>query len=77
VVYREARELGNEVSLSHPKQTKAIAHAGLKSDKVDAVMLARLLKADFLPTVWIPEERERYVRELLAHRARLGRTRRP
>jgi hypothetical protein len=25
-------------------------------------MLARLLKADFLPTVWIPGERERYVR---------------
>ena len=67
----KARELGHEVS----KQTKAIAHARLKSDKVDAVMLARLLKADFLPTVWIPEERERYVGELLAYRARLGRTR--
>ena len=38
-------------------------------------MLVRLLKADFLPTVWIPGERERYVRELLAHRAKLGRTR--
>ena len=38
-------------------------------------MLARLLKADFLPTVWIPGEKERYVRELLAHRARLVRTR--
>jgi transposase len=50
----KARELGHEVSLSHPKQTKAIAHARLKTDKVDAVMLARLLKADFLPTVWIP-----------------------
>jgi transposase len=71
----KARELGHEVSLSHPKQTKAIAHARLKSDKVDAVMLARVLKADFLPTVWIPGERERYVRQLLAHRARLGRTR--
>ena len=47
----KARELGHEVSLSHPKQTKAIAHARLKSDKVDAVMLARVLKADFLPTV--------------------------
>src|SRR5262245_55664875 len=70
-----ARAMGHEVCLSHPKQTKAIAHARLKSDKVDAVMLARLLKADFLPTVWIPGERERYVRELLAHRARLGRTR--
>ncbi len=75
VVCREGKRIGHEVSLSHPKQTKAIAHARLKSDKVDAVMLARLLKADFLPTVWIPGERERYVRELLAHRARLGRTR--
>jgi transposase len=59
----KARELGHEVSLSHPKQTKAIAHARLKSDKLDAVMLARLLKANFLPTVWIPGERERYVRK--------------
>lgn len=70
-----ARGMGHEVLLSHPKQTKAIAHARLKSDKVDAVMLARLLKADFLPTVWIPGEKERYVRELLAHRVRLVRTR--
>src|SRR5262245_50406173 len=38
-------------------------------------MLARLLKADFLPTVWIPGEKERYVRELLAHRMRLVRNR--
>jgi transposase len=67
--------LDHEVCLSHPKQTKAIAHARLKTDKVDAVMLARLLKADFLPTVWIPGEKERYVRELLAHRVRLVRTR--
>src|SRR4029453_8990601 len=29
----KARELGHEVSLSHPKQTKAIAHARLKTDK--------------------------------------------
>ena len=33
----------------HPKQTKAIASARLKSDKVDALMLAKLLKADLLP----------------------------
>ena len=71
----KARALGHEVCLSHPKQTKAIAHARLKSDKVGAVMLARLLKADFLPTVWIPGERERYVGELLAHRIRLVRPR--
>ncbi len=71
----KVRELGREVFLSHPKQTKAIASARLKSDKVDALMLARLLKADLLPLVWIPGEKERYVRELLSHRGRLVRSR--
>jgi len=71
----KVRELGHEACLSHPKQTKAIASARLKSDKVDARMLARLLKADLLPTVWIPGQRERYVRELLSHRGRLVRAR--
>ncbi len=71
----KVRELGHEVFLSHPKQTKAIASARLKSDKVDALMLARLLKADLLPMVWIPGEKERYVRELLTHRGRLVRSR--
>ena len=71
----KVRELGHEVFLSHPKQTKAIASARLKSDKVDALMLARLLKADLLPMVWIPGEKERYVRELLSHRGRLVRSR--
>ena len=71
----KATSLGHEVSLSHPKQTKAIATARLKSDKVDALMLARLLKADLLPVVWIPGKREREVRELLTHRARVVRQR--
>lgn len=34
-----AQKTGHEVFLSHPKQTKAIASARLKSDKVDALML--------------------------------------
>lgn len=70
-----AQKSGHEVFLSHPKQTKAIASARLKSDKVDALMLAKLLKADLLPTVWIPSENHRHVRELLSHRARLVRQR--
>ena len=70
-----AQRTGHEVVMSHPKQTKAIASARLKSDKVDALMLAKLLKADLLPTVWIPPATQRYVRELLTHRARLVRQR--
>jgi transposase len=70
-----AQKTGHEVFLSHPKQTKAIASARLKTDTVDALMLAKLLKADLLPTVWIPPAHQRHIRELLAHRARLVRQR--
>jgi len=70
-----AQKSGHEVFLSHPKQTKAIASARLKSDKVDALMLAKLLKADLLPTVWIPPATQRHIRELLSHRGRLVRQR--
>jgi transposase len=70
-----AQGIGHEVVMSHRKQTKAIASARLKSDKVDALMLAKLLKGDLLPTVWIPPAPQRYVRELLSHRSRLVRQR--
>jgi transposase len=68
-----ARRLAHGVVLSYPKLTKAIAAARLTSDKVDAVTLARLLKADLLPLVWIPGERDRHIRELLEHRGRIVR----
>ena len=46
--------LGHHAILSNPKQTKAIAAARLKNDRVDAERLALLLRGDLLPTVWIP-----------------------
>jgi transposase len=69
------QKAGHEIVMSHSKQTKAIASARLKSDKVDVLMLAKLLKGDLLPTVWIPPPKQRYVRELLTHRSRLVRQR--
>ncbi len=39
--------------LVHPLQCKAIASARLKNDKVDAAILAQLLRADLLPEAWI------------------------
>ncbi len=38
-------------------QVKAIAHARIKTDKVDAHILAQLLRADFIPEVAMPEEK--------------------
>ena len=39
----------DEVVLAHPKQLRAISHAKVKSDKVDARMLAELLAAGLIP----------------------------
>src|SRR6266536_6048140 len=39
--------------LVHPSRCKAIASARLKNDKVDAAILAQLLRADLLPEAWI------------------------
>lgn len=61
-------QLGHHPVLSNPKQTKAIAAAKLKNDRVDAELLALLLRADLLPRVWIPPAALREARELLRHR---------
>jgi len=45
------------VVISNPMKTRAIAEAKVKTDKVDAEVLAQLLAADYLPAVWMPDER--------------------
>jgi transposase len=42
-------DYGFESHLVHPLRCKAIASARLKNDKVDAAILAQLLRADLLP----------------------------
>jgi transposase len=64
--------LGHQPVLSHPKQTKAIASARLKNDRVDADRLVLLLRGDLLPTVWIPPAQLREARELIRHRVQLA-----
>lgn len=63
------------VVISNPVKTRAIAEAKVKTDKVDARILAQLLAADFLPGTWLPDERIRMLRRLSAHRAQLVRGR--
>jgi transposase len=68
-----ARHAGR-VTVSNPMRTKAIASAKVKTDKVDAKVLAHL-GADFLPEVWAPDEATRALRRRVAHRASLVRQR--
>jgi transposase len=57
--------------VSNPLATKAIAQAKVKTDKVDAHVLAQLLRCDFLPAVWQPDEATRRLRELTGRRSAL------
>jgi transposase len=58
-----------EVVVSNPSKTKAIAEAKIKTDKVDAEVLAQLLRCDFLPRVWEPPVATQALRRLTARRA--------
>lgn len=42
------------IVVSNPLKTKAIAEANVKTDKVDARVLADLLRCNYLPSVWVP-----------------------
>jgi transposase len=61
--------------LVHSSGCKAIASARLKNDKVDAAILAQLLRADLLPEAWIAPPEVRLLRALLRHRVALVRLR--
>jgi transposase len=66
-------DYGFEAHLVHPLRCKAIASARLKNDKVDAAILAQLLRADLLPEAWIAPLEVRQLRAVLRHRASLVR----
>jgi len=57
--------------VAHPAKVKLIAEARVKTDKVDVLTLAHLLRADMLPEVWVPPQPVRDLRALLSHRRRL------
>ncbi len=44
------------VVIANPQQVRLIAHAKIKTDRIDASVLARLYASGFLPEVWVPDE---------------------
>jgi transposase len=63
------------VIVANPLQVKAIAHAHVKTDKIDAGVLASLRAADFLPEIWLPDADTERLRRLVARRNQLVRHR--
>jgi transposase len=71
VIYDLLVDLVGRVVVAHPAKVKLIADARVKTDKVDVLTLAQLLRADMLPEVWVPPPHVRELRALLSHRRRL------
>jgi transposase len=63
------------VIVANPLQVRAIAHARIKTGKIDAGVLASLRAADFLPEVWVPDAKTECRRRLVARRNRVVRHR--
>ncbi len=72
----EALEASNiKVKLSNPYKTRIIAEAKTKTDKIDARMLAHLLRADLVAESYVPDKETRARRSLLRHRSSLVKNR--
>ena len=60
-----------QIVVGNPLKTKAIAEAKIKTDKVDAEVLAQLLRCRYLPEVWQPDATTQAQRNLITHRTGL------
>jgi transposase len=73
-LYRALVDRGFRVEVGHPKKTRYIAEARIKSDKVDSKAIAELVRLDALPQSYMPPPeiaalREKVRRFLVRQRA--------
>ena len=67
--YLQSRKI--DVVLAHPQKVKAIASARIKTDKVDSLILAKLLRVDMIPKAYLCPKPQREIKEVLRSRASL------
>jgi transposase len=67
--------VGWDIRLADARKVKAIAPLACKTDRVDARVLADLVRRELVPEVWVPSVDERANRERLRRRSHLVRLR--
>ena len=72
---RQLEPYVGSVHLANSGKVRLIAESRLKNDRIDARILADLLRVGYLPEVYIPEEQIQQWRCLIQHRIRLVRDR--
>jgi transposase len=68
VMYDWLNELVEDVTMANPLKVRLIAEAKIKTDKVDATMLAHLLRCDMIPPAHVSSPQARIGKQLLRHR---------
>jgi transposase len=63
------------VVIANPRQVRLIAEARIKTDVIDASVLARLYASGFLPEVWVPDQRTLARRRQVTRRNQIVRQR--
>lgn len=63
------------VIIANPRQVHLIAKARIKTDVIDATVLARLYASGFLPEVWVPDQRTLSLRRQVTRRNQIVRQR--
>ena len=74
-LYRQLTKVGYDVQVSHPRKTRYIAEAKIKSDRVDSKAIAELVRLDALPSAYMPPRSIGELREEVRRRAFLVRER--
>ena len=73
--FDEVQDNFQELILSHPKKTRAIAEARIKTDSIDSEVLANLLRADLIPQAYVPSQETREIKNLVRYRMSLVKVR--
>ena len=63
------------VVIANPRQARMIAHAKIKTDTIDATVLAKLYASNFLPEVWVADARTLALRRQVTRRNQIVRQR--
>jgi transposase len=73
-LYQAVEAKGVKAVLANPLKMKAIASAKIKNDKVDAKVLASLLRGGLVAECYVPQRDVRELRGLVRHRVQLARS---
>ncbi len=70
-IYDLLEPLAEKVLVANPIKVKQIATARVKTDIRDTLILARMLAANMIPSIWVPPAQVRNLRYLLSQRRHL------